>query len=126
MRYQLKRLALTGIAAMLLALPAGCGAGGSSNADICTEAAAALDAFNAAIANVKVDDTATWEGKAKELSGKLGEIAGKTDDAQLKGVLLAMSTTWANFKLDGNDPASMEKSVKLVSEQPAKLGQACA
>jgi hypothetical protein len=36
-----------------------------------------------------------------------------------------MSTTWANFKLDGNDPASMEKSVKLVSEQPAKLSEAC-
>jgi hypothetical protein len=66
------------------------------------------------------------EVEAKELSGKLGEIAGKTDDAELKGVLLAMSTTWGNFKLDGNDPASMEKSVQLVSEQPAKLGQVCA
>jgi hypothetical protein len=69
-----------------------------SIADICTEATAALDAFNAAIANVKADDTATWEVEAKELSGKLGEIAGKTDDVDdaLAGVdlRLAFSPVW--------------------------------
>jgi hypothetical protein len=58
MRSQLKRLALTGIVAVLLALTPGCGAGGPSNADLCNEAAAALDAFNAAVVTVKADDIA--------------------------------------------------------------------
>jgi hypothetical protein len=136
MRYQLMRLALT---AGLLGLTAGCGgddsgadavsaaanAVGLGNAATCTEATAALDAFNGAVAEAGADDTAAFEAEAKKLSGKLGEIAAKTDDAELKGVLEEMSTTWAEFDLDG-DEAAVDKSIKLMEEQPEKLATACA
>jgi hypothetical protein len=136
MRRQLKHLALTVTAAVLLALPAGCSAGGlstasdpseasgPSKADICNQASTALEAFNASVAKIDVanDGTAEWEAKAKELSKKLGQIAGRTEDAELKRVLLEMSSTWGSFRLD--DPAG-GRTDKLLNEQPEKLGKAC-
>jgi hypothetical protein len=138
MRHGLRRLALTGVTTGLLALAAGCGGGeegggavgaaadavGLGNAVTCTEATAALNAFNSAVTEIPSDDTAAWEAEAKKLSGKLGEIAGKTEDTELKGVLTAMATTWAAFDLDG-DAAAVNESIKLMEEQPDKLARAC-
>jgi len=137
MRQRLKRLALTGATTGLLALAAGCGGGdgeggvagaaadavGLGNTVTCTEATAALNAFNTAVTEVPSDDIAAWEAEAKKLSGKLGDIADKTEDAELKGVLTQMATTWAAFDLD--DAAAAEKSIKLMEEQPEKLAKAC-
>jgi hypothetical protein len=131
MRRQLKHLALTGTTAALLVLTAACSASGPtragspSKAAICSEAGTALDAFTAAVAKINIGNngTAAWEAKAKELSSKLGQIAGKTEDAELKSVLLEMSNTWASIKLDGQ--AGADSSDKLLSEEPDKLAKAC-
>jgi hypothetical protein len=125
MPYQLKRLALLGVTAGLLALTAGCGGGGASKADLCNEAAAAFTAFSSGVDAAGTDDAA-WNAQTQQLSNKLSEIGNRAGDAELKAVLLEMSETWGNFKIDTRDPASLSESAKLISEQPTKLGTACA
>lgn len=124
MPYQLKRLALLGVTAGLLALTAGCGGGGPSKTDLCTEAAQAFTEFNTGAGAAATDDAA-WNANTQELSSKLRGIANKAEDAELKSVLNEMADTWGNFKLDTSNPSSMSESARLISEQPSKLGAAC-
>src|SRR5262245_7901164 len=136
MRLQMKRFVLTAAAAGLLALTAGCGGdGGGDGADgqaqngvgdivssldkasTCTQVAEAYTSFQGGMTEAGTDAD-KLDAAAKELSDKLGEIAQKSNDADVKAKLQASSDSWAGYKSDGT-PESLMKIADLLTKSSA-------